>query len=273
MAYNSPAFNDDPFARVDQATDPARFVHYLAAQEADPLARRVKAASYHHLNPLPGMHVLDCGCGLGMDVRALAALVGPTGAINGIDNSTTMLAAARERTPPDAGPITFQLADITALPFADNTFDGVRGERVLQHLADPLAALREMVRVAKPGAPIVCVDHDAGILFEDLPDMASAERLRLFRMSAIAQPYVGRQLFRLMQAAGIGEVSVEPFTQIYTAGSAEFYFAALAEATAAGAITSDEQRALRDVLTDWFAAGYICYGTTLFVAAGNKPLA
>ena len=74
------------------------------------------------LAPQPGDHLLDAGCGAGADVFALAALVGPTGQVVGVDRSAVMVAQARERAAGSGLPVDFRVGDITALDFPDNTF-------------------------------------------------------------------------------------------------------------------------------------------------------
>ena len=108
----------------------------------------------------PGMHVLDIGCGPGTITLDLAALVAP-GKVVGIENVEAPLLAARaEAVARSDVSTTFQLGDALKLPFENESFDVVHAHQVLQHLPDPVTALREMVRVCKSGGWIAARDAD-----------------------------------------------------------------------------------------------------------------
>jgi SAM-dependent methyltransferase len=96
----------------------------------------------------PGSRYLDAGCGSGMAAQ-LAAARGAQ--VFGVDAAEEMLAIARARVP--AGD--FRRGDLEELPFADETFDVVTGFNSLQYAGNPVAALREVGRVARRGGSIV----------------------------------------------------------------------------------------------------------------------
>src|SRR5207244_3020076 len=96
----------------------------------------------------PGTRVLDAGCGAG-GASVLAA--GRGAHVNGLDAAEALLAIARARVP-DAD---FRAGDLDALPYADGTFDAVIAADVLQYVADPVAALRELRRVCTPEGRMV----------------------------------------------------------------------------------------------------------------------
>jgi SAM-dependent methyltransferase len=95
----------------------------------------------------PGTRYLDAGCGSGMAAQMAAAR---GAAVSGVDAAEAMLSIARSRVP--AGD--FRQGDLEALPFADETFDVVTGFNSLQYAGNPVAALREVGRVAKRGGSI-----------------------------------------------------------------------------------------------------------------------
>jgi ubiquinone/menaquinone biosynthesis C-methylase UbiE len=106
-----------------------------------------------------GMRLLDCGAGPGTITLGLAEAVAP-GEVVGIDISPIQVerasALAAER---GVTNVRFELGDITALPFADDSFDVAFAHTVLMHLRDPVAALREMRRVVRPGGIVAARDH------------------------------------------------------------------------------------------------------------------
>ena len=133
-----------------------RQVHRPA--QARRTAERSAAFLLPHLHP--GVRLLDAGCGPGVITLGLAEAVA-TGEAIGIDTSPEAIASACA-TASSLGrrDVRFLTADVTALPFADASFDAVFCHAVLQHLRDPLSALREFRRVLSPGGVIGVADAD-----------------------------------------------------------------------------------------------------------------
>jgi ubiquinone/menaquinone biosynthesis C-methylase UbiE len=137
------------FQSVDRATDFEVFAGCLTLIDSLPFFAECKRESYDLLAVAPGSTILEVGCGLGDDAAALARRVAPGGSVVAVDGSETMVDAARRRHGDVAG-LSFDIADATRLPFGDSTFDGCRIDRVLQHVGDPAAAVRDMARVLRP---------------------------------------------------------------------------------------------------------------------------
>lgn len=106
-----------------------------------------------------GGRILEIAVGTGANLPFLSRLVGPGGEIIAADLSTAMMHVAQRRAESLQSPIHFVRADACHLPFADDTFDAVFHFGGLNMFGDVEAALREMVRVAKPGASIVTGDE------------------------------------------------------------------------------------------------------------------
>jgi SAM-dependent methyltransferase len=106
-----------------------------------------------------GQRVLDVGCGPGALTAELVARLGPA-AVAAIDPSSSFVAAARERNPG----VDVREATAERLPFADDEFDAALAQLVVHFMADPVAGLREMARVTRPGGAVAaCVwDHAGG---------------------------------------------------------------------------------------------------------------
>ncbi len=105
-----------------------------------------------------GLDLLDVGCGPGTITSELAALVAPGRAV-GIDREPEVIEEARRSS---AGRAEFLSGDVYGLDFQDGSFDVVHAHQVLQHLADPLAALTEMRRVLRRGGLLATRDADYG---------------------------------------------------------------------------------------------------------------
>ncbi len=106
----------------------------------------------------PGTNVLDVGCGPGTITIDIAQRVAPARVV-GLDPADDAVAAAREAAAAaGAGNVEVETGDVYALDHADGSFDVVHAHQVLQHLADPVAALREMRRVCRPGGVVAARD-------------------------------------------------------------------------------------------------------------------
>jgi ubiquinone/menaquinone biosynthesis C-methylase UbiE len=112
-------------------------------------AARELAFAVPHLKP--GMNVIDCGCGPGSITIGVADIVAP-GQVTGVDIEPRQLEAARalalER---GVRNVRFEPGSVYSLPFPDATFDAAVAHFVIEHVNDPVRALRELRRVLKPG--------------------------------------------------------------------------------------------------------------------------
>src|SRR3954466_12224776 len=93
----------------------------------------------------PGLDLLDVGCGPGSITVDLAARVAP-GRVLGVDVASAPLEQARGLAARAGVQAEFRVGDVYALEADDDSFDVVHAHQVLQHLTDPVAALREMAR-------------------------------------------------------------------------------------------------------------------------------
>jgi len=115
-----------------------------------------------------GESVLDLGCGAGFDTFIAAQLVGLEGRLVGIDLSPEMLAVARAGQAEAGFPeVEFREASVEALPFPDASFDVTLSNGVLNLVPDKLAALREILRVLRPGGRLQACD--IGLVGDRLP--------------------------------------------------------------------------------------------------------
>ncbi len=116
----------------------------------------------------PGWRVLDAGCGGGSFLPLLAELVGPGGMLTALDlapeNVSTVEALAANGAL--ACPVEAHIGGVTALPFADATFDALWCANVSQYLTDGelAATLAEFRRVVRPGGLIAIKDSDANVM-------------------------------------------------------------------------------------------------------------
>ncbi|GAO50632.1 UbiE family methyltransferase [Saitoella complicata NRRL Y-17804] len=108
----------------------------------------------------PHMRILDIGCGPGTITFDFAELV-PEGEVVGLEYEGGVLEQARKGAKERGlGNIEFVVGDVNGLDYADNTFDVVHCHQVLQHVGDPVQALKEMRRVVKPGGIVAAREAD-----------------------------------------------------------------------------------------------------------------
>ncbi|MFS0852867.1 class I SAM-dependent methyltransferase [Microbacterium sp. 179-I 3D4 NHS] len=160
--------------------------------------------------------LLDVGAGPGSITVDFAGVVAHVTATEIDDDALALsrgLAADR-----GVANITFSVEDVHDLSFDDGAFDVVHAHQVLQHVSDPVQALREMRRVTAPGGVVAARDADyAGFLwFPMLPELDAW--LRLYREAARGnggEPDAGRRLLSWARAAGFDDVTATASTWCY----------------------------------------------------------
>lgn len=107
-----------------------------------------------------GEVVLDIGCGAGVDTLLAGKMTGPDGIAVGIDLTSEMLERAEKNLElTDLKNVDFQEASGEDIPFEDNHFDVVISNGVINLIPDKPAALKEIIRVLKPGGRLMIADQ------------------------------------------------------------------------------------------------------------------
>lgn len=180
-------------------------------------AQNSAAYVLEHLQP--GLSLLDIGSGPGTITADLAARVAP-GRVAAVEVNAEVLDLTRAETVARRQTnVDFVVGDVHALDFPDNTFDIVHAHQVLQHVADPVAALREMRRVCKPGGLVAARDSDYGAFtwFPAVPELDAW--LTLYRDLAVTnggEPDAGRRLASWALAAGFTDIKADSSTWCFT---------------------------------------------------------
>ena len=112
-------------------------------------------------------------------------------------------------------PVAFRLGDVYALEFADETFDGCRADRLFHHLSEPDRALRELMRVTRPGGRIVLFDPDF-----DASVIASADKIVARQVihaicDRVRAGAESRNHLARMRRAGLADIVVIPKTFLF----------------------------------------------------------
>jgi SAM-dependent methyltransferase len=214
----------------------------------------------------PGLDVLDVGCGPGTITVDLAARVAP-GTVVGIDNEAQIVDVARESAG-SAANVAFRVADVYALDLPDASFDVVHAHQVLQHLTDPVAALREMRRVCKPDGVVAARDSDYAAMTW-YPEVPTLDRwLALYHdvtRSNDAEADAGRRLLSWANAAGFSGVRCSASAWCYATPAEREWWGGLwadrvvesrlaDQAVERGLATAEELLAIANAWRAWTAA-------------------
>ena len=187
------------------------------------------SAAYLRPHLRAGQTLLDVGCGPAALTVDLARHV-PGGRVVAIDRAEAVLGEARQAVEASGLAIELAAADVYALPFADAAFDVVHAHQVLQHLSDPVRALREMHRVCAPGGLIAARDSDYGS-FRWFPEDARLDAwLRLYHRVAEsnnAYPDAGRRLLAWARAAGLEDIAITTSTWCFATPEARAWWSDL----------------------------------------------
>lgn len=139
--------------------------------------------------------ILDCGVGTGAFSLALLDNIEQPTHLAGIDISQPMLTQAQRNLKNRCTTLDLRWGDVRHLPFADESFDAVVFAHVLEHMAEPIETLREMVRVLKPGAPLI-----GSVTRKNLGQV-------LMSLHWHHRGYTANQLVFCLQSAGLESVS------------------------------------------------------------------
>jgi ubiquinone/menaquinone biosynthesis C-methylase UbiE len=160
-----------------------------------------------------GSQVLEAGCGVGSQTITLARN-SPNAYITSIDISESSLAEAKKRIE-EAGctNVSFQQGDIFNLTFAPGSFGHIFVCFVLEHLARPLEALNSLKTLLKVGGTITVIEGDHGSTYF-YPDNEAVHRAIQCQIElqkrAGGNANIGRELYPLLNAAGLSSINVSP---------------------------------------------------------------
>ncbi|MEZ5427468.1 MAG: methyltransferase domain-containing protein [Pyrinomonadaceae bacterium] len=202
-----------PLKKPTPEAIPSKYIHGTEPREQQRLSllnRILNRASLSEMNLTGGEKILDVGSGLGQFTRLLARTAGKKGRVIGIERDLRQLAEAERQALSDGEEdlVEFRQGDALDLPLADDeweNFDVAHARFVLEHIADPLAVVREMVRAVRPGGRIILEDdnHDSMRLYPDLPEFEALWRAYMRSFEVLGNdPLIGHKLVALLHQAG-----------------------------------------------------------------------
>jgi len=250
------------------ATDADTYTH--GHQEAVLRSHRWRTAenSAAYLLPSlrPGMRLLDVGCGPGTLTAELAARVVPGEAV-AIDLSAEVVAEAEAHARrAGVGNLAFRVGDFRSAGLVEASFDVVHAHQVLQHLRDPVGALKVMRRLLRPGGAVAARDGD----YSAMTWWPASDRLERWREIYLAvtrcngaEADAGRRLLQWAQQAGFAQVAYSTSNWTFATASDRSWWSGLwAERTTSSAFAEQaieygiaNAAELEEVAAGWRAWG------------------
>jgi SAM-dependent methyltransferase len=213
----------------------------------------------------PAMHLLDVGCGPGTLSIDLARCVA-TGSVVGVDLDPSVVAEATRTAEGSGLAISFVAGNFDAIDTPGAGFDVVHAHQVLQHVGDPVDALRSMARLARPGGIVAARDADYPAMTWFPPEPRLDRWLDVYMAVTArngANGDAGRRLLHWAQRAGLHDIAYTTSTwTFHTPNDLEWWTSLWADrvttsrlghmAMEYGISTSDE---LHDMAQGWRAWG------------------
>jgi SAM-dependent methyltransferase len=243
------------------------FLENLLAFDRQAESVQLRRRSYELLRVAPGSRVVDVGCGGGTAVAELAALGADA---VGIDAAEEAVAFAREHHPD----CRFEVGDAQRLPFADESLDGYRAEKLYHALEDPDKACAEARRVLAPGGRIVLAGQDWELFAIESDDPALTRTIVTAAAEGIGHGRVARRYRNMLLDTGFDDVSCEVRTAVLTDPAlAIFVVTRLAGgAVQAGAVSEAQAEAWLDDQRLRADRDRLLVAIPLFLAAGRRPV-
>ena len=250
------------------------------------MRRTAESNAAHLLSYLvPGLRVLDFGCGPGSLSVGLASYIAP-GELHGVDMEESLIETARTKARQTGqSNAIFHVGDVTALPFEDGFFDIAHGHNILTHVPDTRALLSEIKRVLKPGGIIACREMISGSSFAH-PDLGIARRLwDMFEDLVTANdghPQMGKEMKTHILDAGFTDIRMSASFTTYSTPQEIYYVRyemlewmlssdVMDSAIRYGAWTEDMSTNLRAIGDKWLERPDAFAATAYGEAIATKP--
>jgi SAM-dependent methyltransferase len=265
------------------------YVHGYTERERERLHDQANtlAELLHHDTRYPaGGTVLEVGCGVGAQMGFLAAN-SPGARFTSMDSSAPSLAKARARIAAERlNGFRLCRGDLYRMPFGEGAFDHAFVCFVLEHLAEPLAALRAVLGAVKPGGTLTAIEGDHGsCYFHPETDAARQAWNCLIRVQAGlgGDSLIGRRLYPLLRGAGLERLTVTR-RDVYCDESRPQWMDGFVKKTIIPMVEGVKEQALAEGMIDeatWVQGirdlhatgtppeGVFCY--TFFKGVGVKP--
>jgi SAM-dependent methyltransferase len=234
------------FESASHGTEFSSYISALESFDRIEQLQELKALGHERTGISAGAHVLDVGCGFGLETLRLARLVVPGGLVAGCDLSPDFLAEARRRANAANLDIAFEQARVEALRYPSQSFGIVWSERLLIYVPDVAQAASEMRRVLRPGGQIACIEPDISTSTLNLENRSMVRRVMGHEADTnVAHGWLPGQLAGILKNVGFSDIRLATRVVVFSPELAAGYFTECGRSAAADYVISDSE------LQDW----------------------
>jgi len=250
--------------------------HYTSnyLEETGNILNHVKELSYKPFLSLEHGTIIDLGCGTGIDVHKLATTLNDNIKIIGIDHDQHLLDNAINSSTKKSN-TEFLLSNATDLPFENESIDGLRTERLIQHLSEPDTVFGEIHRILRKDSPVVIVETDwpSFTIFNELSEIDKKVNKYLTE-EKVRNGYASRRIFNYLLNHKFRNISYDIFPFIlrkYSDIVTYFMFdKILLEAYDKKYITSQEHSSFLNCIKDYDEKGLFASSINIIVSKAIK---
>jgi len=182
-------------------------INYL--EDTGLFLKNLKLHSYHPFRDMRGP-ILDLGCGTGLDVIKMSENFNFSKVV-GIDHDPIMLKKGMSECKNNSN-IEFICSESDNIPFDDGFFEGIRAERLIQHLKNPEKTIKEVFRAIMPGHPFAIIETDwTGLTIYNENIEIASEINKFLTEEKINNGYASRKLTHYLKEAGFRNINIEVF--------------------------------------------------------------
>lgn len=230
------------FTHASHGSESAAYVSALEKFDQIEQLQELKALAHQRTGIGPGAHMLEVGCGFGLETLRLARLVSPGGIVAGCDLSSDFLAEARRRAEAAREKIAFEQARVEALPYPDQSFGIVWSERLLIYVADVRKAAFEIRRVLRPAGRLASIEPDISTSTLNLDNRPLVRRVMGHEADTnVVHGWLPGQLRGILEDVGFNDIQLATRVLVFPPDLAASYFTQCGHSAAANSVISDSE--------------------------------
>lgn len=235
----------------------------------------LKNLKQHSYNPFKEKNspILDLGCGTGLDVIKMSEIFNSSKII-GIDHDPVMLEKAKSANKGNSN-VEFIQSESDNIPYDNNFFEGIRAERLIQHLKNPQKTIEEVYRTLKKNHPFAIIETDwAGLIIYNENIDISNKVNKFLTEDKINNGYASRKLTSYLKEAGFKNIGIEVFPFVLRSlNEANAYLwleIIINEASEKGFLTNSEKDLFIESLKDADLKNYFACSINMVIVTSTK---